>query len=133
MGNGTNLDIDLTMDDKLIETEGTESGSVGVYINSRKFFTSQIVPLTNQFYELLKKLRIFNLQVHWKVLQSYFSACGRYNICGVLCGLSVFCAALILWSLWLSDWADDSLLPDPQDNLIHRILGFAGFTVIISK
>ena len=80
-----------------------------------------------------KNSRIFNLQVHWKVLQSYFSACGRYNICGVLCGLSVFCAALILWSLWLSDWADDSLLPDPLANLIHRILGFAGFTMIISK
>ena len=44
MGKGANLDDDLTTDDKLIETEGTESGSVGVYINSRKFSTSQIVP-----------------------------------------------------------------------------------------
>ena len=46
-----NLDDDLTMDDKLIEAEGTESGSVGVFIN-KLFYLLQII-------SLLKKLIVF--------------------------------------------------------------------------
>ena len=52
---------------------------------------------------------------------------------GVGVGMVIYCAAMVSGNIWLSVWADDSALPNPEEKVTLRLSVYGGLGAGLGK